>query len=467
MSVSSGSAGPGRGVLDLRTALGSEWSLNLPHWAMTFVPSLLLVAIQEVAVGTSDGSVILLSGVVQHLLAGVVGVPIAMVLARRGVTLPVWGTFLVSGVIGVGRGVLGGLLVQASGESAHYVFRVLFWLAVSWVWMSLTAYLLAQIAHRRLLLGDLEAVRWRRETVLGRRQRSGEEVRSQAVWAISASVVPVVDDIQRSLRSLDVGDAAELQQIGGRLADVAGHVSSTVDRLSVGEVSARREPPSSEQPLSSVLVFELTHPALWSALSALALLAVLVPITLDAEPDLLTIETVIAVLAAAVVLASVSGAARLRPGLRGIPPIVVRYLVAGLTGSLVLLALAGRGITPFGLLMVVVVPLGLIYSAAVISGAVGITVANRALVASITRFGEECDALDAAATEDERRVRAQLDALLHGPIQGRLAACAMALNFHSVDDGPAGALRTRQMADAVLAHLGAVVADLEALERSA
>lgn len=63
-------------------------------------------------------------------------------------------------------------------------------------------------------------------------------------------------------------------------------------------------------------------------------------------------------------------------------------------------------------------------------------------------------------------MRAQLDALLRGPIQGRLAACAMALNFHSVEAGRAGALRTRQMADAVLAHLGAVVTDLEALERS-
>lgn len=457
----------GAGVLGLRASLGSEWTLNLPHWWMTFVPSVLLVALQEVAAGTADGRLILLSGVAQHVVAGLLGVPVALLLKRRGATLPIWASFLLSGVIGVTRGLLGGGLVLLAGGTADLGYRILFWLAVAWVWMPLTAYVLAQVQHRRLLLAELGAARRRRDSARALAERSSEEIRSRVIWAISATVSPVVDDIRRTLPGLRQGDAEEMQQIGSRLADIADHVNWAVDRLS-GHVEPPYLPaPRSEPPLSSALVFELTRPVLWSALAAAALLAVLIPITLDAERDALAAEVLVAVAAAALVLAVVSRAARLHGSARRIRPIVVRYLLAGLAGSVVLLLLAGPGITPFGMLLLLVLPLGLTYSAAVISAAVGVTVANAAVVRSIRRIEDASARLEESARDDEDRARAQLDELLHGPIQGRLAACAMALNFHSAAPDRSTADGTRQMTEAVLGHLDAVVTDLAALERSA
>ena len=54
--------------------------------------------------------------------------------------------------------------------------------------------------------------------------------------------------------------------------------------------------------------------------------------------------------------------------------------------------------------------------------------------------------------------------LMHGPIQGRLAACVMALNFHTTAaPDPADEDRVPAMLDSILAHLTDVSADLVAL----
>ena len=55
--------------------------------------------------------------------------------------------------------------------------------------------------------------------------------------------------------------------------------------------------------------------------------------------------------------------------------------------------------------------------------------------------------------------------LMHGPIQGRLAACVMALNFHAstAETDPEGAER---IMESVLDHLQAVSRELIALTES-
>jgi hypothetical protein len=65
-------------------------------------------------------------------------------------------------------------------------------------------------------------------------------------------------------------------------------------------------------------------------------------------------------------------------------------------------------------------------------------------------------------------VRRELFAELHGPVLGRLAACAMALNFHS-DPSPSDPrdAAAEAMATRVGAHLDAVCRDLAVLRRRA
>jgi hypothetical protein len=63
-----------------------------------------------------------------------------------------------------------------------------------------------------------------------------------------------------------------------------------------------------------------------------------------------------------------------------------------------------------------------------------------------------------AALERERH---RLSELMHGPVQGRIAACVMALSFFSTDDAAPGALSS--ITEQVLEHLAAAARDLALL----
>ena len=56
------------------------------------------------------------------------------------------------------------------------------------------------------------------------------------------------------------------------------------------------------------------------------------------------------------------------------------------------------------------------------------------------------------------RERSRLSELMHGPVQGRIAACIMALNFHATSDTDAHP--AQNLIDSVLDHLRAVSRDL-------
>ena len=74
------------------------------------------------------------------------------------------------------------------------------------------------------------------------------------------------------------------------------------------------------------------------------------------------------------------------------------------------------------------------------------------------------EALIVERDEIRERERRRLAILMHGPIQGRLAACVMALNFHTTAaPDPAEADRVPAMVNSILAHLTDVSADLVAL----
>jgi hypothetical protein len=74
--------------------------------------------------------------------------------------------------------------------------------------------------------------------------------------------------------------------------------------------------------------------------------------------------------------------------------------------------------------------------------------------------------LTASALERQRaEVREELFAVMHGPVLGRLAACAMALNFHCDPSDARGAAAA--IATQVGAHLDAVSRDLADLRRRA
>jgi hypothetical protein len=87
---------------------------------------------------------------------------------------------------------------------------------------------------------------------------------------------------------------------------------------------------------------------------------------------------------------------------------------------------------------------------------------------------EVIDVVDSFTDSEHARqgveVRAELFEVMHGPVLGRLAACAMALNFHcdpSPSASASGGAAAAAIATRVRAHLHAVSRDLAELRRRA
>ena len=142
-------------------------------------------------------------------------------------------------------------------------------------------------------------------------------------------------------------------------------------------------------------------------------------------------------------------------------------LAAGLAGSATILALEvmaqGEAAWPRVLVAAAGLPVLAGVAASVIPTIAGLRAANRDALADIAAVRAQRDQLLADGGSEEERVRDQVAELLHGPIQGRLSACAMALSFHASADPPPDADRTAFITASVLDHLDAVARDVDAL----
>lgn len=142
-----------------------------------------------------------------------------------------------------------------------------------------------------------------------------------------------------------------------------------------------------------------------------------------------------------------------------------RVVAAGGAGAATILALGDASRTDVRI-AAVMLPLVAGLAAAVVPTVVGIRRANDVVQRQVTDLMAERRLLDRLAEADTEHVRAQVTQLLHGPIQGRLSACAMALSFHAADPSPDPS-RTEYITTSVLDHLDAVARDLEALAERA
>src|SRR4051812_11020934 len=183
--------------LGVREALGGEWGFNATHRAITLIPAAALVALQEAPNPAIGPALVALSAVLQQLVSALVSVPIAVAVRRSGRPLPVPLSFAVWAFLGGSRGVVGGCVAILAGLPPEFDERILFWLAIAWVWVPLLTYVLAQLPRRRELLGTLAAAELERDLASARAARTSEEIRGRVVEAIDATVTPAVDDIRR------------------------------------------------------------------------------------------------------------------------------------------------------------------------------------------------------------------------------------------------------------------------------
>lgn len=425
-----------------------------------------MVAVQEASSAELSLTHVAVAAVLQVVVVGAVGLPLAAVLRQSHRTLPVVAVLLFWALLGALRGVLGGMAALGAGAPPEFGYRIGVWIAVALVWMPPVTVVIAQLAHRRRLLASLGTARSDYEAALRGARRDSAGLRASVLAALQSAIMPTVSEISARL-SVVGSDRAELQQLSSRLAATADAVLHAVETLGTEARPRRSLPEDPPAPLGAALAFERRSPVRWTAGGAGAVVVTALPLILHSGDDLVTMGSAVAagVAVSMSALALVSGDWGRRRRSPGRPRFrdLVRYGVASVAAPVVAYAFMGGGeVDRFSAVLLGTLPVATMFSAATISLAVGCATANSQLVEVLRTMADESEFLRRFAEDEESRIRGQLTALTHGPIQGRLGACAMALNFLASGETP-NADRLSSMFSSVLQHLDAVSADLAEL----
>lgn len=445
--------------LSVSAALGGRSAASLRSWLVMLVPSAILVVFQEHA--TLAWWVALVSAAVQHLAVGALLVPLGSMRSRLPI-IPLPFMFVVWSLVGVIRAVIGsGIVLIVTGDDPHFVYRLLFWTAISVIWTPMFIYSEAQRQHRRVLRSA-----WSDETEQlaienGRSHQPSTELRARLVAAVRESMLPVIHEIQRSLSAARMEGQA-LDSISGRLGTVTRDATRIIETDTPETIPRSPRALNNRATLVAAGDFHRTRPLFVTGLTVLLLLTVLIPTALlaggvSAALFLLPVLTVTAVtLLAGLLLAG------LQPS-RGILPVYGAFSAAAAAGLAVVLLTADKPFELGSIALALFFAPAVILTAASISTAIGLGVGNEELAASLSELESQVQALRTASAHAESRVREQVATLMHGPVLGRLSACVMALNFHASSDDARDPVRTAEVTRNVLDHLALAASDLESL----
>ena len=453
-------------MLSIRDALGTRWNANWTGWAILILPTTLVVLLQEAETPFPAWWFVLVSAALQQIASLVVAFMIATPFRQSVGSVPLGASVAIWLMIGAVRGVIAGLFAEAfAGVDGDYAYRVFSWVLISVVWMPLFVYTMAQFDHRRELLARLATARSRRDAAIDRETESAVQFRRRVLGTVQETIAPALEEVRESLLAASAGAGSEsLQTIGERLTQLAGDagriVDSAMDPLELEEVPERSL-------VLDAVNYEIKRPVVVALLTVTAIVPAVLPEALLAE----TIAGVAGDLAAlfAGVLVLALGLLAVKRWSRRFSPatyllsVLGITLLAGIAASATLIAID----SPLPLhdqVLATVLPIGFAFAAAVVLTAVSVASANHRVAEDILRLQEEAGSLGARSRRSERRLRDQVNSLMHGPVHGRLAACAMALNFLA-DEGTTDPARSAEVAAQVLGHLAAASADLELLAR--
>ena len=214
--------------------------------------------------------------------------------------------------------------------------------------------------------------------------------------------------------------------------------------------------------------FDQSRPFYVSLLSGVALSPLIIPDSIRVGGTALGGETVVALLAAMVMMAITLSAVRWwrnRSSAHLITVATIGFLLSGSVASVTMLVLPWSVSLTREFVLILTFPFGVLFAMACISGAVGIAIANAELVEKTEAAQKESAELHQKSEAKVKRVTAQLNELMHGPIQGRLAACAMALNFHATSANADDPIKTAAVTELVLKHLELASHDLNEMSR--
>lgn len=455
----------GEQLLSMAEALGSRWAANLAAVIILLPLSIVLVIVQETATPNATPAFLAVTSITQFVI-GYLPVLAVIVLRRtRTDLIPVPSAFALWATTGILHGITGGLIAAWMIDAPpDFAIRIAFWLTLALIWMPVFVYAMAQFEHRRYLFGTLDTARRLLDDELERHQNTTERLRAQLIGTVRDAVAPVVVEIRRSLAAIATElSPAVLQELGGKIAVVARDAARIIDDADRASHTASTTP--APVSVSRAIYFEPGAPIATALLTGVLLSPLSVPVSFRISP----VDggaTVIGLCVMMIVLAALLSARRLLPEReheRGIAFVFASSATAGIAG-LVAMALAhGGSEQPFNLPLALSFPVAIVSCSAFLSSVLGVAHANAALAREIESIRGIHRAIAAESDAEEAIVRAQLSTVLHGPVQGRLSACVMALNFYASDLGENAPERTSYITTAVLGHLDAAAADLDEL----
>ncbi|MGV8970485.1 MAG: hypothetical protein ACOH1J_08545 [Microbacteriaceae bacterium] len=457
-------------MLSVRQALGGPWAANLPGWAILFVPSSIVVFLFGSYAPDVRFTDLVLSAVAQHLAAGLVILLCATVLRRRFPLLPITLSFTLWTLAGVTRGFVGsGVVYLLAGVDPLLGWRVALWVLISWVWMPLFVYTAAQWEQRAKLAATRALLEALRDEERARSIEPAISIHVRLVNAVHDAIHPVIEEIKRSLTLVSTGiDPEAMRRIGDKLAAISAEAAAIVSGiLPVHAPSAPRA--SNTNPLYAAVDFERERAPLAAVLTGVMLLTITAPMGLAGEGfvGVFHVAVATAVTTGALVVRAIAHkvVVSLHTPYNGLI-VLTAYAVAGFLGSLTMLAFHAGSPELKNWLLAAVLPGSTVFVAALVSGAVGLSRTNQKIDTEITELDQERHDLKLIALITEDRVRQDLSTLMHGPVQGRLSACVMALNFHAAELEKGNPERVEAVTRAVLEHLEAASVDLELLGKT-
>lgn len=447
--------------MGVREALGGRWATHPLVWLIMLPAATMLVVLQELQPGMPMPAWVPLSAVAQHLADGAIVVGGGALLRRGRAILPLpviaglWFTAAVA------RSVTGAAIAVAlGGREPELLFRLLSWIITSAAWVPVTVYAIAVIVQRRARLAELDAIEGRLRALRERELRTSETTRAYLVSSLGETVVPVLDDLQATLATARHGmTGAAAAEMSMRISQVHDRVLTVVDAVGtipVDEGAVDRRPPR----LGRIIDLRPDRPWSTALLIGFSTLALLLPPATAAYGVPSMIELIVATAAAVLVLGAVPAALDRwpLPGLPAQAATLAGGVVSVVVALAVLLTSGIDAITANGIQLAPLLAFSLGGGNVLFRAAIAVSGANDAAESLRDYRVRELDALEMRYRTVIAQERERLSQIMHGPVQGRLAACVMALNFHAGPDAEPAAVAA--IAEQVLAHLSAAAEDL-------
>lgn len=447
--------------MTLREALGGPWAAHWLFLVGLLPPTTLLVLLQESTTPYPEWWWPLVSAAAQHVVAGSIILLGGAVARRRHSLMPLSAVFAVWALAAVARGFVAGVIAErVAGANPEFASRIAIWLVVSIVWLPAMVYAVAQFEHRRAVLGALDVTEFELQNEHPHTEESRALVQQQLRHAVAESLAPALSDLQCSLEatreSLDRASVAELSLRLSRLhdhtADLLEPAHDPVAPVAMTRAGLRRalDVPPRLPWLSAALVTGST------------VVLVLFDVWRIFGP-LAALEFMVSAVAAGLVLGLVpTVVAAVRPSLLDTQGQRINGIALVLSIGLSSYLMLNSGIDPItwhGMLVVPLFAISLTTASAMYYSAIVMADANTEADARLAVLRAELAAQRAFNEQIVARERQRLSDLMHGPVQGRIAACIMALNFHS--NGDSNDVQARELATAVLDHVRSISRDLD------